>query len=104
MFVTIGIFRHITAGKESEFLAAQRAFSEAGKNLQGFRERHILRDAASDTLVAFSIWESQGDFKAAGPDLMKYRAEQTRAGTDFSKFLDEPEELFQLAPIHSVHS
>ncbi len=101
MFVTIGIFRRITAGKESEFLAAQQAFSEAGKGLRGFHERHILRDETSGILVALSIWESQTDFKAAGPGIMKYRAEQSRAGKDFSKFLDEPEELYQLTPIHS---
>ncbi len=104
MFVTIGIFRHITAGKEDEFLAAQQAFSEAGKGLRGFRERHILRDETSGALVALSIWESQGDFKAAGPNIMKYRAEQSRAGNDFSRFLDQPEELYQLVPIQSEHS
>ncbi len=101
MFVTVGIFRHITAGKENEFLAAQQAFNEAGKALRGFRERLILRDETSGALVELSIWESQGDFKAAGPSMMKYRAEQSRAGKDFSKFLDQPEELFQLVPIQS---
>ncbi len=102
MFATVGIFRHVTAGKEDEFLAAQKAFSEVGKGLKGFRERHILRDEATGTLFAFSIWESREDFKAAGPNLMKFRAEQSRAGRDFSRFLDEPEELYQLTPIHST--
>lgn len=104
MFATLGIFRRVTAGKENEFLAAQGAFSEWGKSLRGFRERHIFRDQSSGTLVAFAIWESQEAFEAAGPDLMKYRAEQNRAGKDFSKFLDAPEELYKLSLIHSMPS
>lgn len=104
MFVILGIFRRVTAGKESEFLAAQRAFGEWGKNLRGFRERHLFRDESSGVLVAFSMWESQAAFEAAGPDLMKYRAEQSREGKDFSKFLDAPEELYKLTPIPSAPS
>ncbi len=104
MFVTVGIFRHVTAGKEGEFLAAQEEFSEMGKGLQGFRDRHILRDEKTGVLFALSTWESREDFQAAGPHLMKYRAEQNRAGRDFSKFLDEPEELYFLTPIHSMSS
>ncbi len=102
MFITIGIFRHVTTGKESDFLASQQAFSEVGKGLRGFRERHILRDETSGVLVALSVWESREDFEAAGPVFMKYRGEQNRAGKDFSNFLDEPEELYRLSPIHSV--
>ncbi len=102
MFVTLGIFRHVTAGKEDEFLASQQALNETFKGIRGLRERHILRDETSGALFALSIWDSQEDFKAAGPALMKYRAEQNRAGKDFSKFLDEPEELYGLVPVHSA--
>ncbi len=104
MFVTVGFHHHLTAGKESEFLASQQAFSEAMKGLPGFRERHILRDEAGGAVVSLSIWESRDAFIAAGPDLIKYRAEQSRAGRDFSKFQDEPETLYMLEPIHSVRS
>ncbi len=102
MFVTLGIFRHVTAGKEREFLAAHKALSEHGKGLRGFRERHVLRDESSGALVTLAIWDSQEAFEAAGPYLMKYRGEQSRAGRDFSKFLDAPEELYRLAPIDLV--
>ncbi len=104
LFVTLAIFRSVTAGKESEFLAAQQAFGEWGKGLRGFRERHMFRDESSGALVALSIWESKETFEAAGPDLMKYRAEKSRAGKDFSRFLDVPEELYRLTPIRSVPS
>lgn len=104
MFVILGIFRRVTAGKESEFLAAQQAFNEWGKSLQGFRERNMFRDENSGALFALSIWESQEAFEAAGPVLIKYRAEQNRAGKDFSKFLDAPEELYKLTAIHSAAS
>lgn len=104
MFVILGIFRRVVPGKENEFLAAQQAFGEWGKSLRGFRERLIFRDESSGALVAFSTWESQEAFEAAGPDLMKYRAEQNRRGKDFSKFLEAPEELYRLTPIHSVPS
>ncbi len=99
MFVTLGIFRHVARGKEREFLTAHKALSERGKGLPGFRERHILRDEGSGALVALAIWDSQEAFEAAGPDLMKYRGEQSRAGRDFSKFLDAPEEQYKLTPI-----
>ncbi len=103
MFMTLGVFRHLKVGKENDFLASQQAFTVAMKDLRGFRERRILRDGTSGALVVLSMWESREDFEAAGPALMKYRAEQSRLGRDFSMFLDEPEELYWLSPADSEH-
>ncbi len=101
MFFVVSIFRRVTAGKEGEFLAAQDAFSEMMKGLQGCRGRQILRDEKMGILFALTTWDSREVFQAAGPQLMKYRGEQNRAGRDFSKFLEEPEELYFLAPVDS---
>ena len=102
MFVIISIFRQVTAGKEGEFLFAQEAFSRAMKGLRGFRDRQMLRDEKKGSILALTTWDSQDDFQAAGPQLMKYRGDENRAGRDFSKLLDEPEELYFLTPIDSM--
>ncbi len=98
VIMTLGVFRHVKNGKENDFLASQRAFTRAMMGVAGFRERRILRDEVLGALVVLSTWESREDFEAAGPALMRYRAEQSRAGKDFSMFLDEPEELHRLEP------
>ncbi len=101
MFFVVSIFRRVTAGKEGEFLSAQEEFSQMMKGLSGFRSRQILRDERMGFLFALTTWDSREVFQAAGPQLMKYRGDQNRAGKDFSKLLDEPEELYFLAPVDS---
>lgn len=103
VFMTLGVFRHLKPGKEGAFLASQQAFTESLKGLRGFHERIILRDEAIGALVVISRWESREDFEAAGPVLMKYRAERSREGKDFSAYIDEPEELYRLVPVDLAH-
>ena len=102
MFVALAIHGRLKPGKESEFLAAQEAFSEAMRRHRGFRERHILKDEAKGVYVSLGIWESRADQEAAGPDLRKHMSEEFRAGRAISSFEDEPEDLRFLTAVQSV--
>ncbi len=104
MYVALSIHRHLKAGKESEFLAAQEALNQAAKGLRGFRERQLLRDEAQGVFVSLGIWESREDHEAALPALRKHFSEQYRAGKGISDFVEGPDELFFLTPVRSERS